>query len=447
MDNLQHIDELLRKASQAPANALVNDADWVVVERRLKQRKNRIYAVWFFLALISAGSLGLFFGSLPQTNSKIPLTSEAEINLNKGEKSIQNLPKSVVSQTDIKEKKYRIEKVSNSGKEKITAYTDTIVFGTANHLVSDRDNIREQEYTESIQKQGDLKEYQYSTYETIVLTSKKSFADEIYEDSDTPFRVKRLVKSMESLPIETYFVDASSSTTQKSNYWEFGVSFTPGLSNKLISENSLLSGLINRNYNEAVANSESSSFANTFGFNVQYHAKSWFLATGIFRTQRGEKVNYNYQITESVFETDQKTLDYIPLDPAAYEWVVYSGSNSYHFLEIPLNVGYKMSVSRNFEVRSQLGVSYMALLNREGKIGSFKTLQLQDIKDLQFNPHNIAANVKTGVYWTNSHFALGVEPVFGVNLNTLRSAETSAIKTKPYGYGINITSSIKLFKR
>lgn len=84
MDNLQHIDELLRKASQAPANALVNDADWVVVERRLKQRKPHLRCV-VFLALISVGSLGLYFGSLPQTNSKIPLTSEAEINLNKGE--------------------------------------------------------------------------------------------------------------------------------------------------------------------------------------------------------------------------------------------------------------------------------------------------------------------------------------------------------------------------
>ncbi|MDG2454331.1 MAG: hypothetical protein P8N47_00855, partial [Bacteroidia bacterium] len=61
MDNLQHIDDLLRQASQVPANALVNASDWAVVEKRLKRRKNRIYTVWFFLALISVSSLGVLF--------------------------------------------------------------------------------------------------------------------------------------------------------------------------------------------------------------------------------------------------------------------------------------------------------------------------------------------------------------------------------------------------
>ena len=57
MDNLQHIDELLKSASQAPANALVNDSDWNAIDKKLKQRKNRIYALWFFLALICAGTV------------------------------------------------------------------------------------------------------------------------------------------------------------------------------------------------------------------------------------------------------------------------------------------------------------------------------------------------------------------------------------------------------
>jgi len=93
-----------------------------------------------------------------------------------------------------------------------------------------------------------------------------------------------------------------------------------------------------------------------------------------------------------------------------------------------------------------LGASYMALLSREGKKGNFTTLELEDLKDLQFAQHNIAANIKTGVYLNKQRFVLGVEPLFGINLNSLRPAETSAIKTKPYGYGLNITSAIKLFK-
>ena len=57
MDNLQHIDNLLKQASQVPANASVTASDWAAVEKKLKQRKNRIYAMWFFLALICAGTV------------------------------------------------------------------------------------------------------------------------------------------------------------------------------------------------------------------------------------------------------------------------------------------------------------------------------------------------------------------------------------------------------
>ena len=163
-------------------------------------------------------------------------------------------------------------------------------------------------------------------------------------------------------------------------------------------------------------------------------------------TQRKEQLDYNYTITEGPLYDATTIYSYVPVDPRSYESIVYSGSNSYHFLEIPLNIGYKTTISPNFELRTQLGASYMALRNREGKKGNFTTLELEDLQDLQFAQHNIAANVKTGLYLNKQCFVVGIEPTFGINLNSLRSAETSAIKTKPYGYGLNITSAIKLFK-
>lgn len=451
MDNLHHIDKLLRQASQAPANALVNDSDWAIVEKRLKLRKNRIYAVWFFLALISVCGIGLVFDTLPQNKTKTLQLSESINKADFDDESKENNYQFYALEDEIVKQQKRVAEISDTTEEREIAVLEALIHQTSEYLQADLDfdatmGASSKADRVNITTQDQLEKYQYTTYETILLSSKKVFANQIDGAHSAPTSVNRLAEMTKLIPRESY-LDAINAEMKTDKYWEFGVSFTPGLTNKLTSENILLKGLINRNYTEAVANSESSSFANSFGFNVQYHNKSWFVATGIFRTQRGEQLEYNYQITEGVFETDQKTLDYIPLDPAAYESVVYSGSNSYHFLELPINVGHKMSVSRNFEVRSQLGVSYMALLSRQGKIGSFKTLQLQNITDLQFNQHNIAANVKIGAYWSKPNFTLGVEPTFGINLNTLRSAETSAIKTKPYGYGVNITSAVKLFKR
>ena len=69
---------MLRQASQVPANAMVNAADWTAVEKRLKRRKNRIYAVWFFLALISVSSVGVVFHLKNHEISNTPILAETK---------------------------------------------------------------------------------------------------------------------------------------------------------------------------------------------------------------------------------------------------------------------------------------------------------------------------------------------------------------------------------
>mgnify|MGYP000082299705 FL=1 len=98
-------------------------------------------------------------------------------------------------------------------------------------------------------------------------------------------------------------------------------------------------------------------------------------------------------------------------------------------------------------MRAQVGVSYMALQKRNGKKGNFTTLELKDLTELDLNSRNIAANIKSGLYYNTPRLAIGLEPMFGINLSSLNNEATSAIKTKPYSYGINLTTNIKLIKR
>ncbi len=450
MDNLQHIDDLLRQASQVPANALVNAADWAAVEKRLKRRKNRIYVVWFFLALISVSSVGVVFYHKNQKNSNTPILTKTTESLPKQDthKITQNfqVPYNVDLNNSHESKDESI--ISHSAK----LYRDKAVTPPTHVDYTKKEQIPAGITTTTDTHNAtkapliDTQHTPYIPAETITLLPTRNTGSYVGDISLNTLHLIPPTRIASVITI-THKANTSGSTPPKlERHWEVGVSFTPGISNKITSENSVLNGLINRSYYDKVANSETTAFSNTFGFNIQYHAKKWFISSGLFMTQRKEQLDYNYTITEGPLYDATTIYSYVPVDPRSYESIVYSGSNSYHFLEIPLNIGYKTTISPNFELRTQLGASYMALRNREGKKGNFTTLELEDLQDLQFAQHNIAANVKTGLYLNKQRFVIGIEPTFGINLNSLRSVETSAIKTKPYGYGLNITSAIKLFK-
>ena len=80
---------------------------------------------------------------------------------------------------------------------------------------------------------------------------------------------------------------------------EVGLAFTPSISSKIVSENSALAGLINKEYYNFVGNNEAASFSNSYGINLQYHApKNFFIASGLFVSQRTESVDYDYIVSD-----------------------------------------------------------------------------------------------------------------------------------------------------
>ena len=444
MDKLQHIDDLLRKASQVPANALVDASDWAIIEKRLKRRKSRIYALWFFLALSVCTTSALFV--VNQINSKTtPILTQQEKNI---DTPTHNHPNNTTTErlTDDFESAESITSTDTSPVEPLElASSDPSILSKNNQrLQPSTSNTKLPEAKALVQDlESSIRQAIEKSHIPLVVALESKAPnfvfDAIYGSAPLWLNQDNVIVQSNSKP---------SHLAYDKSHWETGISFTPSLSSKISGVNKDLSGFINKSYNTFVANSESATFGNTFGFNAQYHPKGrFFYSSGLYITQRAEQVDYNYTITEGVIKTDNKTLDYYTLDPRAYVDVNYKGSNSYHFIEIPLNIGYKQPISRNFELRTQVGISYLSLLNSSGQKGNFTTLRLDDLSTLNFNTNHIAANLKSGLYYNRPRITLGLEPMIGMNLTNLQNRSTSAILDKPYSYGINLTTNLKLFKQ
>ena len=450
MDNLQHIDNLLKRASQVPANALVNDSDWTVVEKRLKQRKNRIFFMWFFLALVST-SVGV--GSLLHYNQATPLplvkeTTDKNIDLSNQYQSTEThkdiSESTIADDIDIQsEPKSNLSNISQTKSIQTTpvlpaSSLDPIIIETLEDIASPPRVAITPTVVSNLVSISIPRNFSFTSKYILDPKNTSSLNWDIIHPTEDLTNVSNTKAKSKIKPTPT-----------TKGYWEVGFAFTPSISNKLESENKARAGLINRNYYNFIADGEKSSFSNSLGLNFQYHTNQrWYIASGLFFSQRSESLDYNYIITEFPLVTNTKINGYVPiLDPENHITVNYQGSNSYHFIEIPLNFGFKQPISPKFEIRSQVGVSYMALQKRNGKKGNFTTLELKDLTELDLNTRNIAANIKSGLYYNTPRLAIGLEPMFGMNLNSLNNEATSAIKTKPYSYGINLTTNIKLIKR
>ncbi len=444
MDKLQHIDDLLRKASQVPANALVDASDWAIIEKRLKRRKSRIYALWFFLALSVCTTSALFV--VNQIDSKTtPILTQQEKNI---DTPTLNHPNNTTTErlTEDFESAESLASTDTNPVESLELASSDPSNSSKNNqkLQTSRPDTELSESKELVQNlESPIRPAIEKSHIPLVVALESKAPnfvfDAIYGSAPLWVNQDNVIVQSNSKP---------SHLAYDKSHWEAGISFTPSLSSKISGVNKDLSGFINKSYNTFVANSESATFGNTFGFNAQYHPKGrFFYSSGLYITQRAEQVDYNYTITEGVIKTDNKTLGYYNLDPRAYEYINYKGSNSYHFIEIPLNIGYKQPISRNFELRTQVGISYLSLLNSSGQKGNFTTLRLDDLSTLNFNTNHIAANLKSGLYYNRPRITLGLEPMIGMNLTNLQDRSTSAILDKPYSYGINLTTNLKLFKQ
>jgi hypothetical protein len=454
LDKLQHIDQLLKRAAQEPANAFVFDSDWDAIEKKLGRRKNRITFMWFFLALISLSLGGSLFYTQHTaqttivTNAKnINTVTNPDIGNHSEINSNQNTPLKSNSSEPLTATTENNNAVSPTYPIASHNNPETTLQETANPLTeSPRVNVTDN----------------YISELPIVLIPKTSHKLFDFERSGNLAQTYNgvaweLHKPIQLTPLAS--TAKNNPTTGENNlgkkapsnvaHWEVGPAFTPSLSGKFTSANKQNPNLLNPLYESLVAKSEKIAFATSYGINVQFHpASRFYISSGLFVTQRTEQVDYDYNITNYPDSNGNRVvIGYSNLAPPDQHRIKYAGSNSYHFIEIPLNIGFKQPISPIFEWRSQIGLSYLALMQRNGKKGDAISLELIDLANVQLTQQNIATNVKTGLYYNRSRFAIGVEPVFGLNLNSLSDGNSALIKTKPYSYGLNISTNFKLLKK
>jgi hypothetical protein len=416
LDKLHNIDDLLRNAAAAQDLPELDADAWSGVEKKLKRRRIRLAAFWILLPLffVSASIFTVLHYTSEPTSSLTDTKNRVEQHIS--DKNTSNNEPTPTGDEVVK-RELKLPPQSRSVEEPIR---DTYTGNNPTAFKTDMDAVNNEESFSN-----------RLSFESILLSSKRS----VNLNNPPSFFV------IDPIHLK---LPKDKKEEAKKGHWEIGYAFTPSISGKYAAQNAENSWMIHKNYDQFVLNNEKVSFANSQGINLQYHQKHWFIATGLFISQRTENINYNYTITEfPVANQNTREVQYLPLTPDLYKHITHSGSNSYHFVEIPLNIGYKHALSPKFEIRAQTGVSLLHLINREGSKADFFNLDLESLENITFNETNVAANVKAGLYYNTRFVILGVEPSGSINTTNFASRD-NGLELRPFNYGLNLVTQIKL---
>lgn len=416
LDKLHNIDDLLRNAAATQDLPEVTADAWLGVEKKLKRRRIRVAALWILLPLfflsLSILTFQHFSSTAKDTYNKYTVNQNESAKTLKDDKSVTSSQKNGGNLPAIKPPVF-------SGKTQAPKQAKPSI-----NLALGEKDLTPNEVPNTL--------FNAPSFPKIVLDPKLNVT---LNTGLSPFTITpRIV----SIPNHT------STKKMRKGYWEVGYAFTPSISGKYAAENAANAWLINKNYENFVLNNENTAFASSQGINLQYHRKNWFVSSGLFVSQRRERIAYDYTITEfPLANQNTKEIQYLPLTPNQYKSIQYSGSNSYHFVEIPLNIGYKHTLSPKFELRAQTGISVLQLVDRKGSKADLFNLDLKPLEAIGFNETNIATNVKAGLYYNTRFVIVGVEPTGSINTTNFANQD-SGLKLRPFNYGLNIVTQIKL---
>jgi hypothetical protein len=427
LDKLRNIDQLLKNSLEGKEiNTPSLSDDWLAIEQRLRQRKNRIYAMWFSLALILVSSSVAWY--VYESADATPYANESEALI---EQTVETPEESVVQQDPVLD-------------QSIFPYDNTINEQTAPSPLLNSTQVTPSRIAPVEETSVEETTTPVGIEEVIANNKSIDFSTEVAGPEVEQLTISE-VEVLEPKSGLTGSVDPTKSV--RNGHWEVGVSITPSFTDKITSTNKDLGGLVNKSFRDIVNSSEQASFAYNTSFNVGYHwSNGFFINSGIGISERAEQVDYDYVITETVKvdEVKNEIKEYTPRHPDFHTPVSYSGSNSYHFVEIPLTLGHTWKLTDKWLWRNQIGASYMLLTNSLGKKPDYTYLELLNLEEVDyFNKSNVSASVKSGIYYNFKRFVIGAEPIVGLNLNSL-SNEQSAIQVQPYYYGFNLTTQFKL---
>ena len=231
--------------------------------------------------------------------------------------------------------------------------------------------------------------------------------------------------------------------------WELGFSATPNLAGKFIGENGSQAWRINNKYLNIADKMESSAASYRIDARVnKYFGHNFYIGAGLAYNQVEEDVSYDYVIDRwYVVRETEKTIEEGPqyINPAQWEHVNYNGTNKYHFIELPVRMGYILPIAQNrFNLRFETGFKYMYLAGMQGMKADVSVLELVDLATVTtYNRNNFGLIGRAGIhYYLNENLDLGLIPYFGTSLTSIR-AKNDGITDRPYNSGFNISLQYK----
>jgi hypothetical protein len=286
----------------------------------------------------------------------------------------------------------------------------------------------------------------------------KNPADSVNKNPETPAIIKDPIAS--NVPDSTGQDKDQSANTNGSNNnkqnlkgsFEFGLTFNTALITQVFSENTDEGYKLHPRYLDIQKNSTRASAGYVIKLNALYYLnESVYVSSGISLTQKEENVNYDFLIKYGIhLDENNRTYNPIefPLDVLDYKTVKFNNTNTYHFVEIPVRIGKLVEVNSKLQIRAEAGISYMVRLGSTGSTIDASYLELRNLDDNQFlKRHVLGAGFKAGVYFTpDSYWRFGVEPGFETSINSIYNKE-SAVKFKPYNYGLHFTANYILQKK
>lgn len=380
-------------------------SDWFAIEEKLNKKRRFVWIWWAALPLLIVASLTIYSLLI----KKDLTTFNKTITVQK-----EKTPPDLIVKKEITIDKI-ISQPSNSSNynmgKRVAPISETIIFNTNNNS-----------------KIGPIETNNITTYlpESIYLTSK------------TLGNLWKISLPIVEKNIESKLPKPNTKKPRLISY-EFGINLSPAMGIDAIKQNK--SNWINHNYFSSIANSSSLGS----GFNNGVHAqinirKNWFIRQGIYSTTYSVYNNFDYTITEFTNTLVGKGITgYGPLNPSDYIHIQQSGKATIKYISLPLLVGNRTYINKNWGIESKIGVNVSRLWNAKGQIVNPTYLNLEDINsNNSIKKWNTGLSISSGVFIkTNNNLIFTVEPNFSTLLSSARSKDYP-VKTRYYNYGINV---------
>lgn len=235
------------------------------------------------------------------------------------------------------------------------------------------------------------------------------------------------------------------SPLQESSPWSYSLNVYPNFTFRKFKVDEDKRNLLHRDFIDAVEVSEKGGFSLNVGLEISRRIGAIvYLNTGVEYISYNTNARFNFShfreanINGVTGEIESYTLKGEP------EQITFSDNNAYHYLNFPLSISYKPWASDHIRLNIETGASLLYFMSASGKSLNYKTLDIIDLSERDYNKYIASFSVKVGAnYFVSPKINLAFEPTLVYFTNTIYS-EDYPFYVIPYSVGLNLKLQVKL---